>query len=507
MQFLGTVASPVKIHPDLPIHRLQSAGSCVYYAPGHIAVCGTECSPLVDAAVRGEPSGFRAAAVADALMRAASGAVQRWRELAKAPFRPEALTAHLWSACNCSCTYCYSRLAAAVPSAQLDLGLLGTAVRLVAESCAGAGRDLTVAFHGGGEPALDVQRLVAAVSIARREAERTGVRCVALVASNGLFPAAAAGRLAQAFEQITISIDGPPDIQDAQRPLAGGGRSSPLVERNLRLLADFGANLAARVTITPQTIHRQAGIVQYLSGFPRLRRINLEPVFAGQGNSQPWSLSDAEPFAARFVEAKALGTRLGCLVATSCVRMEELHGPYCDTLRHTVLLGAAGVVAPCTFRLDRDAACGKLRRGGDLELDVDQLTAMRRAAAAVPDECADCINALHCARACPGNCYLESGRPRTREFRCRVALLLSVHRILNSVESAKPEEADGAVLRDDAVLGDLSLGPLRRLVDEPEVEVERSGRVSGRLVLRENRLHSEIVPDIGQAADDSRSLR
>ena len=475
MQFLGTIASPEKVHPDLPVYRLHWAGRCGYYTPGHVAVCRAECSPQVDAALRDEPADFRAVTLAGRLKRAALGAVQRWRDLSEAEFRPEALTVHLWNVCNCACTYCYAREAVPAPLARLDLDLFCSAVRLVAKSCAGAGRKLTVAFHGGGEPALDAARLLAAVGIVRREAERVGVQCAAAVSSNGLFPAAAARQLAIAFDQIAISIDGPPDIQDAQRPSAAGGGSSQVVERNLRLLADAGANLAARVTITPRTVHRQAEIVRYIGGFRQLRRINLEPVFGGPGKSRVWSGSDAELFAARFVEAEELGLRLGCAVATSCARWGELHGPYCDTLRHTVLLGAGGVVYPCTFRVGPDAAGGHPCCAGELRLDADWLTGLRRAAAAIPDECAGCVNAFHCARACPDHCYLESGQPRTREFRCRAALLLSVHRILRVVESAHLEEADGAVAGDYSPLGNLSFGPLRRLVDEAEMKVEWPG--------------------------------
>jgi uncharacterized protein len=341
---LDVSAAPEKVHRELPIHRLRQGESCVYYTPGRVVVCNMTEGRNLEFAFKGRPAGDWASRTAAELGAAAAATVARWQRLANAEYAPEALTVHLTGACNLACGYCYSRGVAA-DSAVLDISALRAASQTVAQSCAKKGTRFSVGFHGGGEPTLHLARLAQAVEATRAEAERAGVEWFGYLATNGTFDSSQAAWLARAFNRISVSCDGPPHIQDVQRPFHGSVPSSAVVERNTQLLLEAGADVSVRATVTRHSIVYQPETVAYANKLLGVNRVSLEPVYLN--SREPFGLDrgDADEFVFGFLAAQETGGHCGCAVTTSCARLDEIHGPYCDVLRHTVLLASDGAVS------------------------------------------------------------------------------------------------------------------------------------------------------------------
>jgi sulfatase maturation enzyme AslB (radical SAM superfamily) len=471
MQLLGGLEEPLRVHLELPVFRMRRGGLIVYYTPGTVVPVPPECESALRAALSGAPAGEtvwtdRAARV---LLQDAARVVDRWKRFVEHEFSPEVLAVRIGNGCNLACAYCFSRVDRSA-SCRNPLEAITQAARLVLGECARKGRAAKLVLNGGGEPTMYWDSLVSVVNAFDAEARGSGVPWRCQVSTNACFEGGRVAWLARNIHLISISSDGPPDLQNCQRPFPDGSGSSEVVERNARALADAGARIEVRCTITPSSVDRQAEVVMYAHERLHASSIRLEPVF----QTTEWDKAEPEEMALRFVRgfmaAEAEARERHCSLGYSGVRLDEIHGPYCDVLRDTLLVGAGGMAYACTFRVgDRHAVVGRPGGDGRYALDRGRIAALRGAAGAIPSDCETCINAYHCARMCPAFCHARSAPLCGSDgaFRCLVSRLLAVMWVLDAASrlgstygSAEPEETNCAVRRDYAIQGHHPAGPL-----------------------------------------------
>ena len=196
------------------------------------------------------------------------------------------LVLHVSHDCNMRCGYCYA-----------DYGRYGSefgymdpelAVRHVERFFDGlAGRRVVHLTFFGGEPLMNMPVVHAAHAYAKARAEREGRHLSCGLTTNGtlLTP-----ELARFFERerfsITVSIDGPPDVNDRLRTLQDGAHSYAVVMERVRA---SGIRANARVTITKKCLD-VARIVRHLvsAGF---MEVGVSPVATGRDR---FDLSDAD---------------------------------------------------------------------------------------------------------------------------------------------------------------------------------------------------------------------
>jgi sulfatase maturation enzyme AslB (radical SAM superfamily) len=397
-----------RIHPDLPVFLLTRGTSNVLYAPGHLAV--------VTAA---EAEKARAGRIAAPLRECAGRAVETWRRRLEAPFEPECLTVYFGGACDLACPYCFAS-AASQPAPFNEAAVLAAA-RLVARFSAAKRKPFHLTLHGGGEPALHWDALVRLVEATQRIARQAETGWFGYIATNGVMNGERVRWLARNVDLTGISCDGPPDIQDRQRPLAGGGASSIFVERTAGILAQMGARFAVRATITPPAVERQAEIVAYLNERLGATELRFEPVYRVEPGFAP---GQAEWFLDHFLAAQREARKRGCDLQLSGTRLDEVHGPYCNVLRDVLQVAADGTAAGCFLESGAGTGIGGWdETGGEYRIDAEKIAAQRRKLAEIPARCRDCFNLYHCARDCPERCAL-TGAEAAPGFRCRLERLL-----------------------------------------------------------------------------------
>ena len=155
------------------------------------------------------------------------------------------VTATLTLECNLACPYCYEdpfRGHFVMSRATADLLVLHLTERMA------EGLDVSMDFYGG-EALMQLKLLK---SIASRLAEAAATHTVTFsfnIFSNGvlLTPAVVLQLLPLGLSVIRLTIDGPPDIHDAQRPFVSGAGSFKKIVANLlaiyKLVAvDLGGN-------------------------------------------------------------------------------------------------------------------------------------------------------------------------------------------------------------------------------------------------------------------------
>lgn len=186
-------------------------------------------------------------------------------------------------ACNLRCTYCYAGGGSyGGPARAMRPALAARAARQLVE---GSGERATVTLVlFGGEPLLNLPALRAAVEAAASAARARGKRLVVSMTTNGTrFTDEALAFVAEHQIGVSVSIDGPPDVHDANRRHAGGGDSyADVVAGVERLVARTGRAPAARVTLVPAQWHRVPEVFDHLvaRGFLEVGIAPASPVSA-----------------------------------------------------------------------------------------------------------------------------------------------------------------------------------------------------------------------------------
>lgn len=410
----------------LPIFRSEEASTTLFYAPGYLAVVARARADEFAASLR-EPA---TDGVASRLLSAATAA-EAWR-LAKqtGPYRPVCLTLYLHNACQLQCRYCFADAKPEnlrLPS--LSIENVKAAARVVAENCKALDVPFTLVAHGGGEPTLALGLLERALDVVETIAGEHGLALFRYVATNGVLTPDRVRWLARRFDLIGISCDGPPEIQDAQRPRAGGGGSAAAVEATARVLHDEGREFDVRVTVTEVSVTRLPEIAHYVCSVLRPREIHVEPVYSA-GRAQAFEQAlEAKRFVDSFVAGKRIARVFGVPWLSSGSRPADLHGPYCHVFRDVLQLVPGGTVTNCFL----DTGVGPARAsmgsvvGDQVEFKGGCAEEMRTRAE-VAASCRGCFNQFHCVRECPDRCALDQNDP-AGSFRCEVQRRLTLYKL------------------------------------------------------------------------------
>ena len=418
----------------------------LYTPPGHLAAVGAEMADEVVLAWRQDafPEEETVRQVAAWLRNKAEEAQEQWQHWRQTPFSPECLTIYLSNQCRLACSYCYvaperQSPRQASPIVQEDAAL--AAARLVAQHCAEYNKPFHLVLHGGGEPTLHwelVERLEAAT---RRMAHQFGLEWRGHLATNGILSEQQAQWAARHFSTVGLSCDGPPDIQNCQRPFQGGNATSGILERSARIFNQEGGNYTIRATITPQTVERQVDIVAYFYDVLHATDIRFEPVYHVRGSGHDgFQPADAARFVEHFLNAQQEARSREITLRFSGARLEEVHGPYCDALRQVLHLNPDGTASACFFSVDGRTDIGNRYKIGSFDakkaefiLNHERIASHRQHASAIPEFCQNCINIYHCSRGCPEFCHVDRANSQA-SFRCQVQQQLAQAWILEAAQ-------------------------------------------------------------------------
>ena len=328
-------------------------------------------------------------------------------------YHPTDVTLFLTNRCNLRCSYCYAEAGERAAS-EMPAEVYRAAIELAVRNARRAGRPAGVGFHGGGEPTTAWATLTGAIEHARTVAGSAGVRFA--IATNGVMRRDHAELVATTFPMVTLSLDGPPDVQDAQRPPAGGGGSFAAVMAFVEVLQRHGTRFTIRSTITAATVDRQEELVDFFLANTRCRRLHFEPVFVsgrhrrGDGRAVP-----GEAFAERFLAAWDRARRGGAVLRYSAARLGGPYVSFCGVAMDPFSVTPDGDVTGCFEVCRRDNPLagafyfGSFRRDeGRFAIDTDALARLRGVNVVNKPLCDGCLARWGCA----GDCPVKMGQAR-----------------------------------------------------------------------------------------------
>jgi uncharacterized protein len=356
------------------------------------------------------------------------------------PFLPTNVTLFLTNKCQLRCIYCFAH-AGERQDISMSFALAKDATDFIIKNALTLKqKNIHVAFHGGGEPAAEWQLMKDITDYTKNQAQAAGLSATLSAATNGILSEEQCTWMATHFKYVTISLDGPPDIQDRNRPLAQGCASSLKVEHTLICLARLGLPFNIRATITENSVERQEESIAYLAKFANVRWVHFQPMYPhGRGKNKSNEVPNWQKFVRHFIAAKEAAAKVGIHLSMAGIGDAEPRwdGRYCGATSGTFAVTPLGSISACYEVVDA------ISEGADtfiygkhstethsFEFDYSRLERLKKLNANNRQACQNCF----CLPTCVGNCpnqVIKQGdyMSVSSDEHCQIIRALTLHQL------------------------------------------------------------------------------
>ena len=349
-------------------------------------------------------------------------------------FCPHEVTLFLTSRCNLRCRYCYAE--AGRKSIDMDWEPAQAAIDLVAKNAGllGAPR-FALGFHGGGEPTVAWELMTRCVDYAYQRAEAMGLEVEISAASNGLLSPEQCEYIVANFATLNISLDGPEDIQDSNRPCADGSGSFAAIERSLRYFDEMEFYYGIRATITERTVSRMRETVECLHQMFNFSYLHLEPAwYCGRCLTSHERPPGDDEFIANFLAAAAKAKELGIEITYSGARLGLLTSKFCGAPGDSFTVLPEGIVTSCYEVTEPEDPRAEIFHYGKYDpvgrnfvFDQQKIARLQQFSVDHLAFCQDCFCKWHCAGDCLAKVFEKSGScAHQGSIRCRINRALTL---------------------------------------------------------------------------------
>jgi len=427
---------------------IQDGDNFILHAPTKliaVAVTSGVVHDLQSCEVSGEyPEGL----VRDALLE--TGILSENPVLLELPNTPEAfiptsVTLFPTSDCGLRCVYCYA--SAGMTAKVMEFSVAKAAVDLIIKNALMLSKKtVSVSFHGGGEPLYGESGSLVRdiVTYAKDAASSRGIKVSFSCATNGVLSVDQLVWARDNINRLNLSVDGPPEIQDAQRPLKTGDKSSVHVERTLAFLEENEMNYGIRATITESSVGRLTEIVEYLHRVAPSVNVHLEPLFScGRCSTTGIGAPDPSVFVDAFLSARVYAKTLGVELYNSGATVDRFDEHFCGATSGNFCVTPWGDVTSCyevSVPSDDRAPLfffGAYDQGSQaFSFDERRLIRLRERRVSNIPTCGDCFMKYACAGDCPAKSATMTGS-LNGGFRCVENRTLGANDIVKRIQQGK----------------------------------------------------------------------
>jgi uncharacterized protein len=323
-------------------------------------------------------------------------------------FNPIGLTLLMTNQCQLRCTYCY---AAAGESARQHLSL-ETGHAAIDYAYENLKRQKTpkfhISLHGGGEPTFPWKTMKALVAYAKEKPMPTEFS----LTSNGVWSKQQTQWIMAYIDSVGISMDGSPQTQDTQRPMASGKGSSRWVMQTLRELEANHRPYRLRLTAMPP-FDRLLEDIRYLCENTQCQRMQVEAAFTTQrGGGYQHKLEEGMQFLQAFFAAQRLAEQYGRQLKCVGSEVGKITTVPCGSPFNTLIVTPQNNLVACfevvnhSHPLAELATIGRITSQG-VEIDEAARLRLRRKIEERRASCRDCF----CYWSCAGGCLPRTYSP------------------------------------------------------------------------------------------------
>lgn len=311
--------------------------------------------------------------------------------------------------CNINCLYCDFG-GPTSEKVHMDPGMAVRAIDWMAERLVANGRERFPLHLFGGEPLLSGDLVDIIVHRVRSVCAQSGLRPFIDVSTNGVMSVDRARWVGEYFDSVVLSFDGPPDLQNRNRPGNGGRRTFEIVDRTARYLSSTPIELCLRVCVTAESVSRMPEITSWMIDTYRPAIINFEPLTENDLTART-GLHAADPleYARQWVASKRLADRQGVRVVYSATEADRPRLSSCPVGSDAVVVTPDGHVNGCYLlpgdwlKHGMDMSLGHVSAVQGMEIRGDRVEHLRQLVAEKP-RCRGCL----CQWSCAGGCHVSN---------------------------------------------------------------------------------------------------
>ena len=311
--------------------------------------------------------------------------------------------------CNANCRYC-DFVAPKPNNPVMNLSLARDAINdyLLLRKASGETR-AEVHFFGG-EPFYAEDVVIFSVDYATLRAEELGLQVRFEVTTNGVYRPSLSKWIAEHIDSVVLSLDGPRDIQDTQRPTRNGKSGFNLVFNTAKQISQGDAELILRACITQQTVNRMEEIAQWFRDEFCPSSVCFETMTPSD-QSVKAKLEPPDPweFAENFYRASQYLADYGIEAKYAAAEIGACRVSFCPLGKDALIISPDGAIDACYLLRERWEKKGlDLRLGqmdnGKINIYPDVITHVRSLNVDRRPLCANCFCRYHCA----GGCYVNN---------------------------------------------------------------------------------------------------
>jgi uncharacterized protein len=312
--------------------------------------------------------------------------------------------------CNMACTYC-DFPAPKLGSTTMSLATAAAAIDGYLALLDDLGqRHVEIQFFGG-EPFYAAEVVHFAVDYARDRAAAQGYSSRFEATTNGLYSQQRCQWIADTFDAIVLSLDGPPEVQDRNRPALLGRSASGVVMRSAQIFSQGPVELILRACVTDDTVQQLPDIARrfaetFLPSAVCFEVLSPTPASEQAGLTPP----DPYAFARAFDAAERALEPYGIRAVLSTAELDKRQVTFCPVGRDALIVSPDGAIDACYLPEERwrqpglDMSLGWVDTGAHrLCIDIDAINRVRRLNVNNKPRCAHCFCRFHCA----GGCYVR----------------------------------------------------------------------------------------------------
>jgi uncharacterized protein len=298
-------------------------------------------------------------------------------------YAPTKATFFLTNNCNLRCKYCYAN-AGEIDNKVLDFNLAKNVVDYIIENASKGKKNIILNFHGGGEPFVAFDRFKEILEYAKRKSVEKGIFIKKVTAStNGVLTDEAREWVVKNLTNIQISIDGLKKVQEYQRPVFNGKKSS--FEEVIKTMRYFDDNLfeyRIKSTLTSKSVCGILGFVKFICKNTKCRKIHFETLnYFGRGCDGKILPPSFKKLVACWAKAQDYADKNGVKFYSSELNINYSKSDFCAATTNNLIITPEGILTMC-YKVSSPVApladkfiIGKSANG--LELDFGKINYLR----------------------------------------------------------------------------------------------------------------------------------
>ena len=330
----------------------------------------------------------------------------------------KAVTINCTNKCNLCCEYCMA--SSSLEQANPITIVSAFAKKGIEDALTGhpTGIKATILrFFSPGEPTQKMAIIRECVELARAIDPQIKLE----LQTNGLFESYDDAKwIADTFNIVWFSLDGPPSVNDVHRPDANKIGRTKEIEANMGIVA-ARTNVGVRSTIVEETVYRQHELVEYYVNMG-IRNMAFNPVIrpilrndTGNVTVTKGAIMD---FARGFIPAYKVAMKMNVTLFNSLTfNFDEPTEVSCRSCLPMPQLNPDGSVSSCDMALYSDTkkelSCFVYGRwdseSGTISYDMEKIRFLQNRRLDLLPKCKDCDIGKYCAGGCAGRVAYQTG--------------------------------------------------------------------------------------------------